>query len=154
MKICCNMDQKITNTVINKQCRLDFLGFESMAILNRIHYHALFTWILLFCCQFCYFLTAWIYLNKLVSWHVLFVLGCFSHDLSGAFKLTTNVNFQKSAVPERMPKISVSQKLNMSIKGSTVNQKVFPFLFVLLKLEYNTQDPYFYDSAFSNSKET
>ena len=24
------MDQKITNTVINKQCRLDFLGFESI----------------------------------------------------------------------------------------------------------------------------
>ena len=41
----------------------------------------------------------------------------------------------------------------MSIKGSTVNQKVFPFLFVLQK-QYNTQDPYFYDSAFSNSKET
>ena len=30
MKIGCNMDQKITNTVINKQCRLDFLGFESI----------------------------------------------------------------------------------------------------------------------------
>ena len=24
VKICCNKDQKITNTVINKQCRLDF----------------------------------------------------------------------------------------------------------------------------------
>ena len=30
----------------------------------------------------------------------------------------------------------------MSIKGSTVNQEVFPFLSVLLKLEYNTEDPY------------
>ena len=24
VKICCNKDQEITNTVINKQCRLDF----------------------------------------------------------------------------------------------------------------------------------
>ena len=41
-----------------------------------------------------------------------------------------------------MSTISVSQKLDMSIKGSTVNQEVFPFLSVLLKLEYNTEDPY------------
>ena len=27
-KVCCNTDQKI-KTVFNKQCRLDFLGFES-----------------------------------------------------------------------------------------------------------------------------
>ena len=38
--------------------------------------------------------------------------------------------------------ISVSQKLDISIKVSTVNQEVFPFLSVLLKLEYNTEDPY------------
>ena len=42
----------------------------------------------------------------------------------------------------------------MPIKGSTVNQKVFPFSSVLLKLEFNTQDAHFYDSAFYNSKET
>ena len=53
-----------------------------------------------------------------------------------------------------MSTIYVSQKLDMSIKGSTVNQKVFPFLSVLLKLEYNTQDHNFSDSAFCNSKET
>ena len=43
-----------------------------------------------------------------------------------------------------MSTTSVSQKLDMSIniKGSTVNQEVFPFLSVLLKLEYNTEDPY------------
>ena len=43
-----------------------------------------------------------------------------------------------------MSTIYVSQKLDMSIniKGSTVNQEVFPFLSVLLKLEYNTEDPY------------
>ena len=40
------------------------------------------------------------------------------------FKLTTSL---KSAVPERMSAISMLQKLDMSIKGSTVNQKVFPF---------------------------
>ena len=28
------MDQKITNTVINKQCRLDFLGFESIGYIE------------------------------------------------------------------------------------------------------------------------
>ena len=51
-----------------------------------------------------------------------------------------------------MSTIYVSQKLDMSTKGSTVNQKVFPFLSVLLKLEYNIQEPYISDSAFSNSK--
>ena len=34
MKICCNMDQKITNTIINKQCRSDFLGFESLGYIE------------------------------------------------------------------------------------------------------------------------
>ena len=53
-----------------------------------------------------------------------------------------------------MSTISVSQKINMPIKGSTVNQKVFPFSSVLLKLEFNTQDAHFYDSAFYNFKET
>ena len=28
------MDQKITNTVINKQCRSDFLGFESLGYIE------------------------------------------------------------------------------------------------------------------------
>ena len=42
----------------------------------------------------------------------------------------------ESAVPERMSTISASRKLG---KGSTVNQKAFPFLSVLLKREYNTQ---------------
>ena len=37
-----------------------------------------------------------------------------------------------------MSTISVSQKLDMSIKGNTINQKVFPFLSVLLNLEYKT----------------
>ena len=44
--------------------------------------------------------------------------------------------------------ISVSQKLDMSIKESTVNQKVFLFLSVLLKLEYNTHGRYFSNSIF------
>ena len=34
------------------------------------------------------------------------------------------------------------------------NQKDFPFLSVLLKLEYNTQERYFSCSAFANSKDT
>ena len=53
-----------------------------------------------------------------------------------------------------MSTISKSQKLDMSIKGSTENQKTFPFLSVLLNLEYNTQERYFSDSAFYDSKET
>ena len=39
----------------------------------------------------------------------------------------------------------------MSIKGSTVNQKVFSVLSVLLKFEYNIHERYFFDSAFSNT---
>ena len=53
-----------------------------------------------------------------------------------------------------MSTVPVSQQLDMSIKGSTVNQKAFPFLSVFLKFEYNTQERYFSDSVFSNSKET
>ena len=56
----------------------------------------------------------------------LFLLERFS--LSGVFKLTTSL---ESTVPERMSTIFVSQKLNMSIKGSTVNKKVFSFVSVL-----------------------
>ena len=85
---------------------------------------------------------------------VLFVLST-TPGLSGGFKLTTSL---KSRAPERTSTISVSQKSDISkrdldFKGSTVNQKVFPFLSVLLKLGYNTQERYFPDSAFSNFKE-
>ena len=55
----------------------------------------------------------------------LFLLERFS--LSGVFKLTTSL---ESTVPERMSTIFVSQKLNMSIKGSTVNKIVFSFVSV------------------------
>ena len=83
---------------------------------------------------------------------VLFVLERFSPDLSGVFKLTAGL---ESTVPERMPTISVSRKLDMFIEeNAVVNEKVFPFLFVLFKLEYNTQERDFSGSAFSNSKET
>ena len=53
-----------------------------------------------------------------------------------------------------MSTISVSRKLEVSIKENTANQKTFPFLSVLLKREYNTQERYFSSSASSNSKET
>ena len=38
MKICCNKDQKKKkrNTVINKQCRLDYLGVESNGYIELI----------------------------------------------------------------------------------------------------------------------
>ena len=38
----------------------------------------------------------------------------------------------ESTVLERLSTVPVLQKLDMSIKGSTVNQKVFAFLLVLL----------------------
>ena len=57
----------------------------------------------------------------------LFVFERFTPVLSGVFKLTTSL---ESIVSERMSTISMLQKLDMSIKGSTVNQKVFPFLSV------------------------
>ena len=59
-----------------------------------------------------------------VSVILLFVLEHFTPDLSRAFKLITSLN---STVLERMSTISVSQKLDMSIKESIVNQKVFLF---------------------------
>ena len=55
---------------------------------------------------------------------VLFVLERFTLFLSGVFKLTTRL---ESTVPGRMLAISVSRKSDMSIKGSTVNQKSLPF---------------------------
>ena len=44
--------------------------------------------------------------------------------LSGVFKLTTSL---ESTVPERMSPISMSNKFDTSIKGSTSNQNVFSF---------------------------
>ena len=70
---------------------------------------------------------------------VLFVLEYFITDLSGVAELGTRL---QSTVPERMSTISVSQKLYMFIKGSIINQKVFPFLSVLLKLEYKPKECY------------
>ena len=61
----------------------------------------------------------------------LFVLECFSPYISGVFKLTTS---SESTVPERMSTIFMSQKLYISIKGSTGNKKVFSFLSVLFVL--------------------
>ena len=73
------------------------------------------------------------------------VINSFIPVLSGIFILTASL---ESTVPERMSTISMSQKLDMSIKGSTVNQNVFAFLFVFLKLEYNTLERYFSGSVF------
>ena len=80
----------------------------------------------------------------------LFILGRFTSDLPGIVKLTATLEWE---VAERMLTISVSKKLDMSIKESTVNQKGF-FLNVHLKIEYNTQEHYFSESVFSNSRET
>ena len=93
VKICCNDDQKITNIMINKHCRLDFFRF----------FYALFTWILLSVSPFSSDLNL---LKQVVVSviFVLFVLECFTSDLSGVFKLTTSL---ESSVPERMSTISV-----------------------------------------------
>ena len=66
-------------------------------------------------------------------------------------KLTVSL---ESTVQEIMSTISVSRKLDVPIEENAVNQKVFPFLSVLLKLQYNIQKCYFCGSASSNSKET
>ena len=55
---------------------------------------------------------------------VLFVFERFTPVLSGVFKLTTSL---ESTVPERMSPISMSNKFDTSIKGSTSNQNVFSF---------------------------
>ena len=63
----------------------------------------------------------------------------FTADISVVFKLNTNL---ESAVLEKMSTISMSHKLETSIKGSKVNQKAFPFLSVLLKLELTTNSAF------------
>ena len=50
---------------------------------------------------------------------ILIVLERFTLDLSWVFELTTKLEL---TVPERMWTISVSLKLDKSIKGSTINQ--------------------------------
>lgn len=80
----------------------------------------------------------------------LFSLGRLTPDLSRVLKLTTRL---ESTALERVTTISLERKSDMSVKGNIVRQKVFPFLFVLLKLEFNTQDRYFASSALSNAKE-
>ena len=57
---------------------------------------------------------------------LLLVLECFNPDLLGILKLTRGL---ESTVSERMSTISVLRKLDMFIKGSTVNQNLFPFLY-------------------------
>ena len=57
----------------------------------------------------------------------MFVLKHLIIDLSGAFELGTRL---QSTVPERMSTISVSWKLHMPIKRSTVNQKVVLLFYV------------------------
>ena len=62
---------------------------------------------------------------------VLFVFERLTPVLWGGFRLTTSL---ESTVLGRISKL---QKFDMSIKANTVNQKVFPFLFVLLRLGYS-----------------
>ena len=50
---------------------------------------------------------------------------------------TPDLNVKGSKNNKHINKKTMS-KLDMSIKRSTVNQKDFPFLSVLLRLEYNT----------------
>ena len=51
-------------------------------------------------------------------------------DLLGVFNLTKRL---KSTVPERMSTISLFKKLDMSIKGSAVNQESFSCFISTLK---------------------
>ena len=66
-------------------------------------------------------------------------------------KLTPSL---ESTIPDRISTISVSRKLDISIKENAANQNIFPFLSIFLKFEYNTQERYVSGSASSNFKET
>ena len=86
-KVCCNTDQKI-KTVFNKQCRLDFLGFESNGsvepntLLYSIYMDSVF---LLSVLSF----SDGLNLFKQVG--VTLCITHFTRDLSGVFKLTTSL---------------------------------------------------------------
>ena len=87
IKICCNKDQKITNTVINKQCWLDFWGF-SMLYLNRFWYFAV---------SFAIFWRPGLSKQPGVSViSVLFVLERFTADLLVAFKFFNKFGINSS----------------------------------------------------------
>ena len=151
MKICCNMDQKITNTIINKQCRSDFLGFESLGyiepntLLCSIYMNST---ILLSVLPFSDGLN--LFKQVGVSVYIICIRALYSWSIRG---FSINHKFAINSSRKNVNNFCVTE-INMSIKGSTVNQKVFPFSSVLLKLKCNTQDAHFYDSAFYNSKET
>ena len=85
-----------------------------------------------------------------VSVYIICIRALYSWSIRG---FSINHKFVINSSRKNVNNFCVTE-INMSIKGSTVNQKVFPFSSVLLKLECNTQDPHFYDSAFYNSKET
>ena len=81
-------------------------------------------------------------------------MDCFLYDRDLRHERIKPTATLESTVPEIMSTISVSWKLDVSIEENAVNQKGFPFLSILLKLEYNIQKRYFSGSASSNSKET
>ena len=80
VKICCNRDQKkkITNTVINKQCWLDFLGLESIGYIEPN---------ILLCSIYMdsVILLSVFNLLREVGVSVIFILKRFTPDLPGVF---------------------------------------------------------------------
>ena len=83
VKICGNKDQKITNAVINKQCRLDFFRFFLCSIfMDTVFFLSVLP------------ISDGLNLLKQVGVSVvfvIFVLERFTPDLSGSFKLTTSL---------------------------------------------------------------
>ena len=84
VKICGNKDHKITNAVINKQCRLDFFRFFLCSIFMDTVFSLLSVLPI----------SDGLNLLKQVGVSVvfvIFVLERFTPDLSGSFKLTTSL---------------------------------------------------------------
>ena len=69
------------------------------------------------------------YSNFYIDPVILLSVLPFSDGLNLLKQYGVSVMFVLSTVPERMSTISLSKKLDMSIKGSTVNQKTF-FYFI------------------------
>ena len=58
VKICCNKDQKITNTIMNKQCRLDFFRIW----INWLYWTKYF--IMLYLLGLCYFAVSFVIFQR------------------------------------------------------------------------------------------
>ena len=153
VKICCNKDQEITNTIIHKQCRWDLF----MIWINWLYWTKHST--MLYLNGFCYFIVSFVFFWPLEfikrSWCLsnicIICIGVLYSRSIRAFYI--NHKFGINSSRKNVNNICVIE-IRYIYQMKYKNQKDFPFLSVLLKLEYNTQERYFSCSAFANSKDT